>query len=905
MMASQATSQDHVKLPEDVTPTHYALTIRTDLEKEEFDGWVEIDLDVNVPTNSITFHTAEPTKITKVALLTDVEGDVIPVLTAESISTDKELETATVTFGTMLLGRTKAKLGVAFKAAITDSLMGYYKSKYEQEGGQGTYALTQFEPTFARKAFPCWDEPAVKATFSIMLISRAGTVSLSNMDVEASRPIDDVALSSLFFPEFALHPIDGEWSCVTFAPTPKMSTYLVAWANGPFEYLESSYQSAITGNSVTLRVYTTSEHISQAGLCLDVKARVLPIFEKIFDIPYPLRKLDTLVVNDFDAGAMENWGLITGRTSTYLYDPQKSGLMNKIGTTKTQSHEVAHQWFGNIVTMKWWDNLWLNESFATLMGDLTIMKRIHPEWHPDARFVNMHLARALELDGLRSSHPVEVPCPDEKAINQIFDAMSYSKGASVLRMLSSMIGEEALLKGVSKYLKANLYGNTTTSDLWLGISEASGVNVNEIMSSWILKTGYPLIKVVETKTGLRFTQSRFLATNDVRPEEDETIWHVPLNIQTVDSNGLASVDRRAILTVKEATFNIPNVADTFYKVNAGTTGVYRVQYSSEHLSKLGDEAARPNSTLSREDRMGLVADASVLGRAGYGSTSAGLDLINKLRNDEDYLVWARIGNAISDVVDAWWDEPEDVRKGLQAFARSLFGPLVEKMGFDPVAGEAPDAVRWRSIAVAVSATADDPKTLAEAQRRFGLFLESNDSSLISGDLLRSIYSAAVRTGGKREWEKVLDVYRHPKTPAQKTSAIIAMCRTQDPALIKKTLDMILSDEVKLQDYIIFYIGCSSNPTCRRQLWAFTQEHLDDLTKTFQGGATLGHIIQVSFDSLSSFEDVKAVEEFFKDKDTSSFSKLLAQGLDTVRSKAAWLERSRDEVKAWLGTNGYL
>ncbi|KZO98208.1 hypothetical protein CALVIDRAFT_526106 [Calocera viscosa TUFC12733] len=891
-MTGQANPGDHVHLPTDVTPTHYALMIRTDLEKEQYDGWVEIEsgctdsLDVDVSTSSITFHVAEPTTISQVALVDEVATGTKSVLIGKGVNIDKELEHATVTFDKALQAGTKAKLGIAFTGALTDSLMGYYKSRYEHDGAKGTYALTQFEPTFARKAFPCWDEPAIKATFDI-------THSLSSPAPDP-RP-SDVALSSSFFPSFTLASLPGEWTVTEFATTPIMSTYLVAWANGPFEHIESSYESPITGKNITLRVYTTAEHISQAGLALDVMARVLPIYEKIFDIPYPLPKLDTLVADDFGAGAMENWGLITGRTTTYLFDAQKGGLINRQSLTKTQTHEVAHQWFGNIVTMKWWDNLWLNEAFATLMGDLVIMKQIHPDWHPDSRFVNLVVERALSLDGLRSSHPIEVACPDENAIKQIFDAISYSKGASVLRMLSAMIGEDIFLKGVSIYLKKNLYGSTITADLWSGISEASGVDVGEIMSSWILKTGYPLITVTETETGLRIGQSRFLATNDVKPEEDETIWHVPLNIQTVDSGRLVSVDRGALLKEKEATVEIQAVGRSLYKLNADTTGVYRVQYSPEHLSKLGDEAARTDSSLSRQDRMGLISDASVLGRAGYGSTSSALDLINKLRNDTDYLVWFRIGSAISDVVDAWWDEPKDVLEGLKALRRSLFRPLLEKLGFDNVPGEPIDVVRWRTIVVNHLTAADDPKAIAEIKQRFSLLVESNDASRISGDLQRAIFVHAVRTGGKREWEKALDVFRHPRTPAQKTAAITALCRTQDPVLMNQAFDMILSVEVKLQDMPIFFMGFAANSSSRRRLWAFTQENLDTLAKKAESNNAVGHLAQISFETFSSFEDVRAVEEFFKEKDTSEYAQVLAQGLDEVRSKAAWLERSREET----------
>ncbi|KZO91177.1 putative AAP1-alanine/arginine aminopeptidase [Calocera viscosa TUFC12733] len=845
MVSSTANPQDHVKISEDVKPTHYVATIKTDLEKLEYEGCAEIDVDVHVDISSITFHVAEPTIVTCAAPSSEnLKTDSLQV--AKDISVGRGGEKATVTFTETLRAGTKAKLGLAFKGELT------YAHSY---------------------AMPCWDELAIKATFDISLFSRSDTVSLSNMDVVSATPSNGSFRQSALF-------------AAVVGPNEKG---LMAWANGELKHIESSFTSSLTGRKVNLRVYTTPEYIGQASLALDVKVRILPHYERIFDIAsHP--KLDTLVASDFDPGTMENWGLITRRTAAYL------GINSLKQITETQSHEVAHQWFGNIVTMKWWDNLWLNEAFATLMGEVIIIQQIHPEWRPHAEFISNHLDRALALDSLRSSHPIEVPCPDETAINQIFDAISYSKGASVLRMLSSMIGEEVFLKGVSNYLKSHLYGNSVTADLWRGISEASGVNVNQIMASWTLNVGYPLIEVIETATGLRVRQSRYLATNDVKPEEDETVWHVPLNIQTVGASGKALVDSKTVLTKKEATVEIPDVASSLYKLNAGTSGVYRVLYPPAHLAKLGDEAARKGSSLLPEDRMGLVPTRS---------TSAALDLMNKLRDEDDYLVWSRMANAIGVVSSVWWEEPTAVLDGLDAFRRSLFGPLAEKLGFEFSESDSPDLIQWRITAVSGAAAADDPKTMAEVKRRFNLLLEKNDASGIPGDLQRAIYTNAVRTGGVKEWEKVLDIYRHFETPSQKVAAMLGLCRASDPALIKRTLDLILSDDVKMQDFMYFVAGCGMNPPARRPIWQWTTSNLEVLVEKFKGNFSLGRIIQYAFDQFSTFEDVSAIEEFFKDKDTSTYVQALSQGLDDVRSRAAWLQRDKAEVEQWLKKNKYM
>ncbi|KAG8902684.1 Aminopeptidase 2 mitochondrial, partial [Tulasnella sp. 408] len=308
----------------------------------------------------------------------------------------------------------------------------------------------------------------------------------------------------------------------------------------------------------------------------------MPIYEQVFQIEYPLPKLDTLVAHDFDAGAMENWGLITGRTSAFLLDPKKSDLAAKKRVATVTSHECAHLWFGDLVTMAWWDNLWLNEGFATLMGEVIIIDKVFPEWKVDSEFIDVHLARALDLDAVRSSHPIEVPVPDANQINQvlrhpcsIFDALSYSKAGSgsfysslvgiylkanprrlneiVLRMLSNYVGEETFLRGVSIYLSKHLYGNSVTKDLWKGIGEASGLDIPKMLDNWILKIGYPVVTVKESNDSITVRQDRFLSTGDPSDKENETLWQIPLNVKTADASGKVSTDRSIVLSEREAT----------------------------------------------------------------------------------------------------------------------------------------------------------------------------------------------------------------------------------------------------------------------------------------------------------------------------------------------------------------
>ncbi|CAD6910574.1 unnamed protein product [Tilletia controversa] len=917
------------RLNPNVKPSHYDLLIKSDIEDLTFSGVVTIHLDIIEDTDEIEFN-ASRLRLSKALLASDALKTQSNTIT--TLSVDAKHERASVkTAGAKLPKGSKATLTIAFGAEITNSMMGYYRATWEHEGKKGFYALTQFEPTSARRAFPLWDEPAVKATYTITMIHRSDTVALSNMPVKSTRAIALAEQTKLLRAgELELgdeeKKTDGktegktegttsssasnEWSITAFETTPKVSSYLVAWANGPFKYLEASYTTIKTGRKVPLRIYTTPEYIHQAQLALDVKVKALPVYEEVFDLEYPLPKLDTLVASDFDAGAMENWGLITGRTSVYLYDEKKAGLAAKKTTASVQSHELAHQWFGNIVTLTFWDCLWLNEAFATLMGESIILDRIYPEWRSSSEFINNHLSRALELDAKRSSHPIEVPLQGENvedAVNQVFDAISYSKGASVLNMLSHMIGEDVFLKGVSIYLKNHLYGNAVTADLWKGISESSGLDVGKIMGPWVLKQGFPVITVTEEADAIKIRQNRFLATGDVKPEEDETLWYVPLALRTIDgASGKVETDNKAVLdTEREIRIPLKGVEERSWKLNADTVGVYRVAYSPERLAKLGAEAAKPKSGFTLEDRVGLVSDASTLARAGYSKTSGALNLILALREEPSYLVNAASASTLRSLGSVWFEQPEAVRDALAKFRADVFGPQAKNLGFDSSEEESSEVRDLRATVVAVAVGADDGWAVGECKRRFAPILEGGEDSLVPNDLRQVVFYTVARLGGEAEYEALLKIYKEPATPNHKIAAMLALCAPTDEALLKRTIELLFSGDVKLQDWMYFFGGLAGNRVGRRMLWAETKERYEQLYQAFDGNYSLSRLIEYSFSSLTTKADLEDVQAFFKDKDVKKYSMGLQQGLDSVRANSQWLERDAADVEAWLKSNKYL
>ncbi|CAE7227454.1 unnamed protein product [Rhizoctonia solani] len=900
------------RLPTNVRPTHYDLTIQTDLEALTFKGFVIVDLDILEETKIITFNSSE--------LILHEEGltvtsDALKTEQTQSVKltgVDQKSERASVQLTASLPKGSKAKLRVGYEGKLTGSMLGYYYSSAHHEGKpshERNYTLTQFEPTAARRAFPSWDEPALKATYSVTMISREDTVSLSNMPATTEKPFVESEISESekggvgkLVKMKMKTKVEGTsvskkgWKITTFEKSPPMSSYLVAFANGHFEHLESSYTSPISGKTRPLRIYATKDIIHQAQFALDVKAKVLPIYEKVFDVEYPLPKLDTLVANDFDAGAMENWGLITGRTSVFLFDEKKSDLAAKKRVATVQSHECAHMWFGDIVTMNWWNSLWLNEGFATIAGEVIIIDKVFPEWRVHSEFITHHLERALELDAQRSSHPIEVDCPDANQINQIFDALSYSKAASMLRMLARYVGEDVFLKGVSIYLKKRLYGNSDPKDLWDGITEAAGVDVGKVMNNWVFEIGFPFLTVTETADGIRIRQDRFLSTGDATDAENQTIWHIPLSLLTTGADGKATVDHSIVLSERETEVKLDTSKP--WKLNAGTVGVFRTAYTPDRLTKLGEEAARSGSVFGLEDRVGLVSDAMVLARAGYGKTSGGLNLISRLRDETEHLVWEGIASHLNTIEKVWWEQPKEVRETLKAFRRYLFGPLVKKLGYEFDENDTPDVRQLRTLAITQSASADDETVIKELRSRFAHFHSTGDDSKIPADLERIVYRIAVQHGGEEEYEAIKKIAENPPTPSSKIAAMLAMTFAQDNTLIEKTLGY-MDTSVKDQDIMYYFAGLSGNRASRRRVAQYFKENYENLYKRFEGNFSLNYLVKYSFDSFCSEQDAKDVEEFFGSKDSSKYNLALAQTLDSIRANAKWLERSRDDVAQWM------
>lgn len=865
-------TQGRVVLPTHVVPKHYDVTLEVDFDKFTFDGTVVIDLDVAKDTSSISLNTVD-LEIHS----TQVHADGALITSSPTLTYDADTQTTTIALGKSITKGQKVQLKHTYTGQLNDKMAGFYRSKRRD----GKYlAVTQFEATDARRALPCFDEPALKAEFTVTLIADEDKTVLSNMD-EASTTTVDSKITG------------GKRKAVKFNRSPKMSTYLLA-------FIVAELKSISTNKfRLPIKVWMTPEQNEEDGkFALEVAAKTLAFYEKAFQAPYPLPKMDMVAIPDFAAGAMENWGLVTYRVVDLLFDQKSAGAATKERVAEVVQHELAHQWFGNLVTMDFWDGLWLNEGFATWMSWYSC-NEFYPEWKVWETFVIDTLQGAMGLDGLRSSHPIEVPVHRAEDINQIFDAISYSKGSAVLRMISKYIGEDVFIEGVRRYIKKHAWGNTQTSDLWDALADASGKDVAHVMDVWTKNIGYPVVTVTENEKDSSITvkQNRFLRTGDVKPEEDKVIYPVILGLKTKDG-----VDESLLLEKREQTFKLKNGLD-FYKLNADHSALYRTSYTPERLTKLGEAASQ--GLLSVEDRAGMIADAGALAASGYGKTSGILSLLQSFNTETQFVVWNEILTRINAVRNTWIFEDESTKDALKAFQLSLTSTKAHELGWEFSEDEDHVQSQFKSMMFGSAGLAGDEKIQAAAKEMFDKFL-AGDYAAVHPNLRASVFAMALRDGGEKEWDALLARYHSAPTADEKNTCLRSLGRAKSPELIKKTLDLALSGVVKMQDVYmpIGGLGTSSEGIERRYEWL--ESNWDELVEKLPPSMTmLSSVVSICASGFTRSDQLAKVEAFFKNKDKKGFDRSLQQSLDSIRAKANWLERDGEDVLSWLKDNGYL
>lgn len=850
-------------LPTNVKPLRYDLTLEPDFTKFTFLGQLAIDLDVNEASTTITLNCLE----------IEIHEASVNDIAVSRIVYDEPQQTATFELAEALAPHSKASLSMKFTGILNDKMAGFYRSSYVDEDGNTAYlATTQMEPTDCRRAFPSFDEPALKARFDISLVSDKKFVHLSNMDVKT------------------VEELGGDKKKTVFNTTPLMSTYLVAFIVGDLRCVENhDYCKPI-------KVWATpgSEHLGKYSA--DIAAKTLKFFDAKFDIPYPLPKLDMVAIHDFLAGAMENFGLITYRTVDLLLDPAHTDVSTKQRVTEVVMHELAHQWFGNLVTMDFWDGLWLNEGFATWMSWYAC-DSLYPDWKVWESYVADSLQLALSLDSLRSSHPIEVPVKRADEINQIFDAISYSKGSSLLKMISRWLGEEVFISGVSKYLKKHKWGNTQTSDLWEALSEVSGKDVVTVMDIWTKKIGFPVVRVEEAGSTLTLTQNRFLATADVKPEEDETLYPVFLGLKTS-----AGIDESLTLNKRSRELTV-ETPDDFFKINGDSAGVYRTAYSPERWTKLGQ--AGVDGKLSVEDRVGLVADAASLASCGLIGSTDFLNLVKSWAKESNYVVWeSSLANILKIKLALIFEDPA-LNKALSAFCVELISPKLAEVGWEFSDKDSFADQQLKSLLFGSAAANNHKEVVAYVHKAFDAYV-AGDKSAINPNLRSAIYSTVARLGDESTYEKLYHIYTHPASVEEKIAALRALGRFEDEAILDKVTGLLLkTDIVKSQDIYIPMQGMRAHRKGIEKLWSWFTANWDAIYKLLPPGLSmLGSVVMLASSGFTQENQKKDVSKFFDGKETKGFDSNLAQSLDMITAKINWANRDTSKIEQWLKEGKY-
>ncbi len=855
-----------VRLPSYIKPDRYQLTIKPDLEGFTFSGEEIIFLRLGKTTREITLHAKELDVF-------DVKFQISNnKFQTGKIKYDIKAETATFTFLTSL-PKGKGELRLSFKGILNDQMRGFYRSRYMHNGKEKHMATTQFEATDARRAFPCFDEPAHKAVFDVTLMVQPGLTAISNT-IETS-----------------VKEHESGYNIVKFAPTPKMSTYLLAFIVGDFEYIEGRAKPSPRpsprgrgGQETLVRVFVTPGKKHQAKFALDTAIKCLEFYNKYFDIPYPLPVLDLIAIPDFSHGAMENWGAVTYRESALLVDPEHSSAANKQWVALVIAHELAHQWFGNLVTMEWWTHLWLNEGFASYIEYLAV-DHLFPAWDIWTQFAYHDLNPALELDSLKHTHPIEVEVHHPNEIGEIFDEISYSKGSSVIRMLAGYLGERNFRDGLRYYLKKHSYKNASTVHLWEAFEKISKKPVRELMQNWTGKGGYPVIKITQKPNGLRFTQSRFFSSPVSKKQgDDKTLWQVPISVYNLKNKSAHK------FLLKERHFDTaPYRSDGGIKINRDESGFFRTDYPAQMLADLHEPIR--SKKLSAVDRLGLLRDAFALAEAGELPTTQALELSKAYINEDDYTVWVNLASGLSEVKGLIYGQK--CYPQFKEYCRMAFGKVGRQLGWSAKKDEGHTRALLRSLVLSQLASNDDKGTLKK-----GLEFYKKAKS-IPADIRAVVYQITAQNGGVKEHADFTKRYKTETLSEEKNRIGRALGQFRNISLLKKTLEFAISEDVRIQDTAGIFMAVWANPMGPKIAWEFTKKNWATLLKRYPAS---GHMLNRFIKPAANFvraKDAKDVEQFFKKHPAPGAERSVQQVLEKINSNDLWLNREGKNIENWL------
>ncbi|MEY2457367.1 MAG: tricorn protease interacting factor [Acidimicrobiaceae bacterium] len=852
---------DRFRLPRTVLPSRYELTLEPDLDAATFAGTEAVAVEVVEPVTELLLN-AQELEIDE-AWLEPADGSGAR-LTA-TVVLEPEDERARLTLdGTAQPGAWV--LHARFRGVLNDKLVGFYRSTFaDEQGTEHTIAVTQFEATHARKAFPCWDEPEAKAVFAVTLVVPDSLTALSNASEVSSEPTSDGRRR------------------VTFADTIKMSTYLVAFVIGP---LGLTPPTDVRGAPLRIAFPPGNDHLT--AFAIDSASFALAWFADYYGIAYPGDKCDLVAVPDFAFGAMENLGCITFREVLLLVDPERSTQPELQNVADVIHHELAHMWFGDLVTMKWWNGIWLNEAFATFM-EMKCTDAFRPDWQ---RWVDFGLSRsaAFDTDSLASTRPIEFEVVSPQEAEGMFDVLTYEKGASVLRMLEQFLGEDPFRDGIRAYLAEHSYANTETTDLWDAIEASTGEPVRHIMDTWIFQGGYPVIEAsVVGGTTLRVRQERFRydagasGPNDGDANDQE--WAVPVLMRY--GAGERVHEDRVLLDIREEDFDL-RFEPEWLVLNAGGSGFYRVRYSAAQLAALG---ARLDQ-LTPLERYGLVDDtfASVL--AGTTTVTEFLELARSFADDTDVSVWQRLAGALG-AIDRIVDEP--VRARYQGTVRALVSPALHRMGWTPAPGEDDRTRQLRATLFELAGTiGDDSDVQARARALHDSYVDDPES--VDPPLAAAAITVIADSGGREEFDAFLQRFRKADNPQEEIRYLYSLAKFHDDDAFAELLELSLS-EVRTQNAPFLLRLALSNRTHGDKAWSFVRRRWDEINERFPSSTIVRMAEGVRF--LTDPALANEVEGFFAEHPVPQGERTMAQHLERLRVNVTFRRREAERLAAAL------
>jgi len=744
LAAQAATDTGRVVLPTDVQPTRYDVNIVPDTTHLTFTGAVKIALDVKSATKTIQLNAAD---LTFKTVTLDGKPAPKPVL-------DDNEGTATFTFPAAVKSG-KHTLSIAYTGKINPHPSGLFALDYTDKSGAKKRALfTQFENSDERRFIPSWDEPNRKAVFVLTATVPAGDLPISNMPIASSEKLA------------------GGLKRVHFMPSPKMSSYLLFFGTGDFERVSRKV------NGVDVGVVFKRGDGAKAQYALDEAAKFLPYYEEYFGVKYPLPKLDMIAGPGTSQtfAAMENWGAIFYFERALMLDPKTSSEQDKRNISVDVAHEMAHQWFGDLVTMDWWEDLWLNEGFASWMENKA-NDHFHPEWHMWMESIN-NREGAMREDARAGTHPIITPIHDVLQADQAFDNITYQKGQAVIRMLESYVGDDAFRDGIRAYMKDHAYGNTVTDDLWREIDKVSPTKITQIAHDFTLQAGVPLIRVAKTKDGVHLTQERAVDDNS---ENNPTSWHVPVVTRSLGTSQMW----HGIVT-HEAPQDVAVAKGEGALVNAGQTAYFRTAYDDASFKAV----AAAFASLSPEDQLGLINDARDNGYVGLTPFGHFLTLASQVTPDTNVKVLDTLAGRMQGIDTLYRDLPG--QKAYRAFVVSVLDPVFAKVGWDAKAGENENVPLLRGDLIDALSQVNDPAVIAEANKRFDVYRDNPDS--LSGDMRQAVMSVVARHADAARWEQIHQLAKTATDSALKEEFYVYLGRAEDSAIAQKALDLALTDE---------------------------------------------------------------------------------------------------------------